>query len=155
MNGTKTYTILSVEDTESDFELLEDALNKIPDLSLNIINANDGQKGLDFIYKKNDYVTAPTPSIIILDINLPLVSGKEILKILKKDEILKKIPIIIFSTSNSNSDIEESYQLYANSYITKSFDIESLFNKIANIGEYWLKISELPYVDDICFINKK
>ena len=152
--NNKTYTVLSIEDNKSDFELLETALNNISDISLKIINITNGEDGLDFIYKKNTYKTAPTPDIIILDINLPLISGKEILSILKKDKMYKKIPIIIFSTSENCEDIEDSYNLYANSYVTKTFDIKILFEKIACIGEYWLKTNELPGLNKIYFIPK-
>jgi CheY-like chemotaxis protein len=138
------FNILSIEDNEPDFVLLQKALNRIDGIKLNIINISNGKKALDFIYKRNEFKFAVTPDIIILDINLPLISGKDILKDLKKDENYRVIPIIIFSTSNSYSDIEECYKLYANSYITKTFDIKELFNKIAIVGEYWLKMSEIP-----------
>lgn len=151
----KHFTILSIEDNEADFALLKKALEKIPNISLNIINIKNGESALNFIYKKEDYKLSPTPDIIILDINLPTINGKEILKKLKQDENYKVIPIIMFSTSDYFSDIEECYKLYANSYITKTFNIKELFKKIANMGEYWLTSNELPYVNNFCFIDKK
>jgi len=148
------FTILSIEDNEPDFVLLKTALEKIEGLSLNIINVSNGKKALDFIYKKEDYKDAITPDLIILDINLPFMNGKEVLKSIKKDEKYKMIPIIIFSNSDSCSDIEESYKLYANSYITKTFDVKEVFKKIALLGEYWLKTSELPSINYFIKKNK-
>jgi len=153
--GKNTFTILSIEDNEPDFVILERALNRIEDLTLKIINITSGEKALEFMYKKGEYKSSPTPNLILLDINLPLIDGKEILKTLKNDKKYKVIPIIMFSTSDYSSDIEESYRLHANSYITKTFDIKSLFNKIANIGEYWLKTNELPPVTNYFIENDK
>ena len=147
------FTILSIEDNRPDFELLKTALEKIEGLFLNIINVSNGKKAIDFIYKKEDYKNAPTPDLIILDINLPFMDGKEVLKCLKKDEEYRMIPVIIFSNSESSSDIEETYKLYANSYITKTFNVQEVFKKIAIVGEYWLKTSEIPSIS--YFIKKK
>lgn len=151
----KRFTILSIEDNEPDFVLLKKALEKIPDLSLDIININNGKNALDFLYKKGDFESAPTPNIIILDINLPSINGKEILKSIKNDENYKSIPVIIFSTSDFYTDVEEMYQLHANSYITKTFNIKELYRKIEMIGEYWLKSNELPDKNNFCCINRK
>ncbi len=150
----KKFTILSIEDNKPDFILLEKALNKIQDISLDIINIDNGKNALDFLYKKGEYQSAPTPNIIILDINLPVINGKEILKTIKNDDCYKVIPVIVFSTSDYYSDIEEAYRLYANSYITKTFDIHELYKKITDIGEYWLKSNELPDTNNFCFIHK-
>jgi len=150
----KRFTVLSIEDNKPDFVLLEKALNKIEGLSLDIINIPSGEKSLDFIYKKGEYTEATTPDLIILDINLPLLDGQEILKILKEDKKYRIIPVIMFSTSDNEKDIKKSYGLYANSYITKTFDINELFRKIADMGEYWLKTSEIPNLNNICIVQK-
>ena len=149
------FTILSIEDNRPDFELLKTALEKIEGLFLNIINVSNGKKAIDFIYKKEDYKNAPTPDLIILDINLPFMDGKEVLKCLKKDEEYRMIPVIIFSNSESSSDIEETYKLYANSYITKTFNVLEVFKKIAIVGEYWLKTSEIPSINYFIKKNKE
>ena len=151
--GKNTFTILSIEDNEPDFVILERALNRIEDLTLKIINITSGEKALEFMYKKGEYKSSPTPNLILLDINLPLIDGKEILKTLKNDKKYKVIPIIMFSTSDYSSDIEESYRLHANSYITKTFDIKELFRKISHIGEYWLKTNTKPEINNIYFIQ--
>jgi len=151
----KIFTILSIEDNQADFILLKKALEKINNLSLNIININNGATALDFLYKKGDYSSSPTPNIIILDINLPCIDGKEILKIIKNNKNYKSIPVIIFSTSEYYEDIEETYKLHANSYVSKTFDIQELDQKIKMVGEYWLKTNSLPDKNNFCFIIDK
>ena len=151
----RKFTVLSIEDNEADFVLIKKALKRIPGLLLDVININNGEDALNFIYKKGEYSSAPNPHIILLDINLPNMDGKEILKILKNDKNHKKIPVIIFSTSDYYLDIEETYQLHANSYVTKTFDINRLYKKINEIGEYWLKSNRLPDNNNFCFVNGK
>jgi two-component system, chemotaxis family, response regulator Rcp1 len=151
----KRFTILSIEDNEADFELLRQALSKIPNLSLDVINISNGSDALNFLYKKGNFESAPTPHIIILDINIPNINGKEILKIIKTDDAYKVIPVIIFTTSDFPPDIEETYKLHANSYITKTFDIQELYDKVGLIGKYWFKSNELPNNNNFCFIDGK
>jgi chemotaxis family two-component system response regulator Rcp1 len=151
----KRFTVLSIEDNKPDFVLLKDALERIPDISLDIVNIDNGEDALNFLYKKEEFQSAPTPNIIILDINLPNIDGKEILKAIKNDNNYKSIPVIIFSTSDYYTDVEEMYKLHANSYITKTFDVKELYHKIKMIGEYWLKSNELPDKNNFCFINRE
>lgn len=151
----KIFTILSVEDNLPDFVLLKKALDAIQDLSFNIINISNGQAALDFIYKNGEYQAAPTPDLIILDINLPSISGQEILETLKKDDKYKVIPIVIFSTSDSPKDIIEAYRACANSYITKTANVKKLFKKIATLGEYWLDTNESLDFNNFCFIRNQ
>lgn len=142
------FTIISIEDSEADFTLLKKAIEGIKDLSLDLINIQNGTDAINFLYKKNGHKTAPTPDVIILDINLPRMSGFEILKIIKNDDNLKLIPVIMLSTSDSEKDIKDSYALYANSYILKTFGLKELREKIEVMANYWLKTSELPSLSD-------
>lgn len=143
----KHFNILSVEDNEADFLLLKKAFEKIKDKDLSIVNIDNGKDALKYIYKEGPYKTATTPDLIILDLNLPTVSGFEILKKIKKDECFCVIPIIIYTTSDNECDIWASYGLLANSYVTKTFDLDEMYKKISIIGEYWLTYSELPNHD--------
>jgi DNA-binding response OmpR family regulator len=154
MKKTK-FTILSIEDNLADFHLLQKAFSEVPDIKADLINIADGKTAVDFLYKKGKYKDAKTPDIIILDLNLPSLNGKEILKIVKNDKNLKVIPVIMFSTSDAERDIEESYKLYASSYITKTFDINKLFQKIATMAEYWLKTNEFTRNSAFCFVKNK
>jgi len=144
----KTFEILSIEDNEPDFSLLEKALTEIPDISINLTNISNGQSALDYIFKRNIYKNSKTPHLIILDINLPKMNGHEILRKIKRSKKYKIIPVIMFSSSMIEDDIRKSYEEYANSYIAKSFDVKSLFEKIKKIGEYWLTTSEIIEINN-------
>ncbi len=148
------FTAMSIEDNKPDFDLLKQALETVPDLSIDLINIQNGEKALDFLHKKGEYKTAPTPNLILLDMNLPKVSGLEILKIIKNDDELKVIPVIVFSGSYAEKDIKESYDFSANTYITKSFDTKELFKKITTMAEYWFKTAELPSISNYDLTNE-
>lgn len=151
----KRFTVLSIEDNKPDFILLKKALDSIPDIKLDIINVSNGKEAIEFLNKENKYKNSPIPDIIILDINLPLIDGKEVLKSIKNDINLRIIPVIIFSSSDYYADIEEAYRSYANSYITKTFDIKELFEKIVTMGSYWLKTNETTINNNFYFIQDK
>ena len=151
----KSFNILAVEDNKADFILLKKALMEIEGIELDIINVNSGEDAFLFLGKKEPFNKAFTPNIIILDLNLPGISGHEILEKIKIDPMLKLIPIVIYSTSDDKKDITKSYKLHANSYITKTFNIEELFDKISNIGEYWFKTSQLPDTDNLFFSKEE
>jgi len=144
----KTFEILSIEDNEPDFSLLKKALTEIPDIFINLTNIANGQSALDYIFKRNIYKNSKTPHLIILDINLPKMNGHEILRKIKRSKKYKIIPVIMFSSSMIEDDIRKSYEEYANSYIAKSFDVKSLFEKIKKIGEYWLTTSEIIEINN-------
>lgn len=143
------FIVLSIEDSEPDFILLKKALEEIQDINIDIICLKNGKETIKFLFEKEKY---RKPDIIILDINLPDISGLELLKKIKQDKSLKSIPVIMFSTSDSEKDISDSYDLFANSYITKNIEIHELFKKIASLGEYWLKTSELSGTS-FCFLE--
>jgi chemotaxis family two-component system response regulator Rcp1 len=147
------FTAVSIEDNRPDFDLLKQALDTISELSIDLINIQNGEDALRFLHKEGEYKTAPTPNLILLDMNLPKINGLEILKTIKTDEDLKTIPVIIFSGSEAEKDIKESYKLSANTYISKSFDTKELFRKITSMAEYWFKTAELPPTSNYSFIK--
>jgi len=140
----KKHIILSVEDSEADFLLIKKALEKIEDLNLKVINVNNGKDAIDFLNKKNKYSSSPAPDMIILDLNIPVIQGLEVLKTIKKHKKYKSIPVVIYSTSKNISDIQESYENHANSYINKGFDLSKSFKDIDIMGKYWLKTVVIP-----------
>jgi CheY-like chemotaxis protein len=151
--SVKRFTAVSIEDNKPDFDLLKEALNTVPDLSIDLINIQNGEDALNFLYKRGEYTTAPTPNLILLDMNLPKINGLEILETIKTDKDLKTIPVIILSGSEADKDIKESYELSANTYISKSFDTKELFKKITTVAEYWFKTAKLPPTSNYSFIQ--
>jgi CheY-like chemotaxis protein len=104
----------------------------------------DGEEALEFLYKIGKYKDAPTPSLMLLDINMPKMNGFEVLEKLKTDERHKKMPIIMLTTSEREKDIETAYNLGCNSYICKPVNFENFINAVIKIQQYWLILCKIP-----------
>ncbi len=143
MSSVDFIKILLVEDNEGDIRLAREALtgSKVRN-ELQVIK--DGQEALDYLFQNGEYEKSSRPDLILLDLNLPKINGKEVLKKIKANEDLKRIPIIILTTSSSHDDIIETYSNYANSFITKPLDWEQFINVIKSIEDFWLTIVKLP-----------
>ena len=138
--------ILLVEDNPDDVKITERALKKGKVLN-NLYVARDGQEALDFIYNKGEYTDpqkAPKPGLILLDINLPKVNGIDVLKKVKSDEKLRRIPVIMLTVSKRDEDIIRSYDLGVNSYIIKPVEFDKFVETIKNIELYWLLTNISP-----------
>lgn len=135
--------ILLVEDNEGDVVLTLEALREAK-LRNKISVVRDGEQALQFLYQEGEYATAELPQLILLDINLPKIDGKEVLNRIKNDTNLKKIPVIILTTSSSEKDILESYNNHANCYVTKPVDLQSFIDVIHTIEGFWISIVQLP-----------
>jgi CheY-like chemotaxis protein len=135
--------ILMVEDNEGDIVLTLEAL-KLAKLRNKISVVRDGEEAIDFLYRKGNFAEEPRPHLILLDINLPKMNGKEVLTIIKKDAELKKIPVVILTTSSSEKDILDAYNNYANCYITKPVDLDKFIEVIHTIEDFWISIVQLP-----------
>lgn len=145
MGGRKpgTFEILLVEDSPGYVRLMMETLreNGIPS---NLSVVMDGMEALDFLQRKGDYVQVPRPDLILLDMNLPKMDGKEVLAEIKSDSDLKRIPVIILTTSSANQDILKSYDLHVNCYIIKPIDLDRFTAAIKSIADFWLNIVKLP-----------
>jgi chemotaxis family two-component system response regulator Rcp1 len=143
MENLKIIDILLVEDNSGDARLAQEALkeSKVKN-RLHIVT--DGMAATDFLFKRNDYKDAPRPDLIILDLNLPKKDGREVLAEIKADENLKRIPIVIFTTSKAEEDILKTYNLHANCYITKPLNFDKFMEVIKSIEDFWLTIVKLP-----------
>lgn len=139
----QTIEILLVEDNPGDQRLTREALqeNKINN---NISIVEDGEAAIDFLNRKGEYANAPRPDLIMLDLNLPKKNGREVLEIIKADKNLKRIPVVILTTSSADEDIAKAYDLNANCYITKPVDFEQFTNIIKKTEEFWFSIVKLP-----------
>ena len=143
MENFKIINILLVEDNPGDARLAKEALKegKVKNL-LHIVT--DGMLAMDFLFRRNDYKDAPSPDLIILDLNLPKKDGREVLAEIKADENLKSIPIVILTTSKAEEDILKAYNLHANCYITKPLDLNKFLEVVKSIEDFWLTIVKLP-----------
>ena len=135
--------VLIVEDCESDLFLMNDLLS--PRFPGTIKCIKDGKEALLYLTKDGIYKDALTPNLIILDLNLPKLNGKEILAKLKVNLCLCHIPVIIYSSSSDEKDINECYELGASCYIVKPFELEEFEYIIKSIKEHWIDNAELPF----------
>ncbi len=138
--------LLVVEDSNEDFEALQRFLRRSP-IIIPVQRCVNGEQALAFLYHTGKYTdpnTAPRPSLIVLDLNLPKTDGREVLRRIKLDDSLKKIPVVVFTTSNNPKDIEVCYQYGANSYIIKPINFTQLKRNIQLLVEYWFEVTVLP-----------
>jgi len=138
----KPVHLLLVEDNEGDIVLTLDAFEESK-IQTNISVVRNGQEAIDFLYKRNGYEQENKPDLVLLDINIPILNGHEVLKIIKQDTELKKIPVIMLTTSSNTRDINLSYENYANSYVTKPIEMEDFLKAILKIEEFWLQLCKL------------
>lgn len=139
----KQVHILLVEDNEGDILLTTEALEEgkiANDLSV----VKNGKDALDFIFKKGVYTEVNSPDLILLDINLPLKNGHEVLGVIKTNEKTKHIPVIMLTTSSSENDIKLAYKHHANCYITKPVEVEDFINAVSTIEDFWFNLVLLP-----------
>jgi CheY-like chemotaxis protein len=145
--GTKPERpILVVEDSPEDYELTVRALAKTG-YGGPLYRCEDGDEALDFLFRSGKYAdpkTSPRPGIILLDLNLPGTNGREILTEIKGDDHLKRIPVIVLTTSSETRDIEQCYAHGANSYITKPVDLAGFYEIIRRLTEYWFRVVTVP-----------
>ena len=135
--------ILLVEDNPGDVRLTKEGL-KDGKINNNLHVVKDGVEALSFLHKKTGYTHAPRPDLILLDLNLPKKNGREVLADIKNDDKLKRIPVVILTTSDAEEDIAKTYDLHANCYITKPVDLNQFISVINNIEEFWFSVVRLP-----------
>jgi CheY-like chemotaxis protein len=143
INEVNSIEIMLVEDNPGDARLVKEALREC-NIKNNLSIVDDGEKALDFLYKRGNYHSAPRPDLILLDLNLPKISGHQVLAEIKSENFLRKIPVVVLSISRSEKDIEESYNLNANCYVTKPLDLNEFIEVFGLIQNFWLKTVKLP-----------
>jgi chemotaxis family two-component system response regulator Rcp1 len=137
------YNILLVEDNPGDVRLTKEFLSNNNYLN-NLDVVYDGEEAISLLKKKYPYADAITPNLIILDLNLPKLTGIEVLKEIKTDDALKHIPVVVLTSSESDTDIIESYELYANCYISKPVNFESYSTLFNNMLYFWCYLARIP-----------
>ena len=128
--------ILLVEDNEGDVVAVQRAFRS-EQPACNISVANDGAEALDFVFKRGNFANAPLPQLILLDLNLPRMDGKQFLEVFKKQEELRSIPVIMLTSSESPKDIRECYERHASCYVVKPFSYKELSEKVREIINFW------------------
>lgn len=133
--------ILLVEDNPGDIEMTREALAKFPETKLDVVE--DGDEAIKYLSTQSDGPEQSAPDFILLDLNLPGSSGKEVLAFIKSTEALKRIPTIILSSSTNTQEIRELYAMHANCYVAKPIEADNFFSIISNIHTYWSRTAQL------------
>lgn len=135
--------VLLVEDSPGDVRLTQEAFREAnPAIRLHV--ASDGVEAMAFLQREGAHARSPRPDIILLDLNLPKMDGREVLARIKEDDKLKTIPVVILTTSDAEADITKSYQLQANCYLTKPVQLDQFESLVKSINEFWLTKARLP-----------
>ena len=138
----KPVHILLVEDNEGDIVLTLDAFEESK-VKTEISVVKNGKEALDFLFRRKAFADAITPDLILLDINIPIYSGHDVLKQIKDDDNLKRIPVIMLTTSSNQKDIDMAYANHCNSYVQKPLDMDEFLKAILKIEAFWLQLSIL------------
>ncbi len=139
----KPIEILLVEDNPGDVRLTKEALKEAKVIN-NLTVLKDGEEALTYLRRQGPYTKAKRPHLILLDLNLPRKDGREVLAQIKAEESLKRIPVVVLTTSQDEQDVLKSYNLHANCYITKPVDLDQFIKVVRSIEDFWLGIVVLP-----------
>jgi chemotaxis family two-component system response regulator Rcp1 len=135
--------ILLVEDSQSDVLLTRIAMQQCK-IANNLHVASDGEEALAFLRCEEPHAQAPRPDLILLDLNLPRMDGRELLAVIKADPALKTIPVVVLTTSDVELDVVRSYELHANAYVTKPLDMDEFIRIVKGVDDFWFGIVRLP-----------
>lgn len=142
-NEAKIVEILLVEDNPGDIRLTTEAF-KNAKIANHLHIARDGEEAVQFLHKEKPFEDVPVPDIILLDLNLPKLDGREVLEIIKQDAALRHIPVVILTSSEAEIDVIQTYHLHANCYIVKPVDFDKFLSVISTINDFWLTVVKLP-----------
>jgi two-component system, chemotaxis family, response regulator Rcp1 len=140
-NSARRMRILLVEDNPGDVDLVLDAVREFPcDVSV----ASDGVEALEFLRKEGRHAGAREPDLVLLDLNLPKLGGRDVLAVVKEDPALKHVPVVILSSSHAERDLMDAYRLHANCFVTKPVDLEQFLSAVGAVAQFWLGVVKLP-----------
>ena len=140
---TRPINILLIEDNPGDIRLTEEAFHEC-DINVNMTAVMDGVEAISYLSKSDSFQGATSPDLILLDLNLPKKDGREVLKEIKSDPKLKRIPVIVLTTSSAEQDSLKTYNLHVNGFINKPVDFDRFFDIIQKIEDFWLTTAILP-----------
>ena len=143
IESTSKVEILLVEDNPGDIVLFTEALEESHSRS-NLNTVEDGEEAINFLHQRGHFKYAPRPQLIILDLNLPRLNGREVLQEIRSQSNFDNIPIVVLTTSKSDRDMAEAYRLHANCYIVKPVDLKQFMNVLKEIIHFWLNVAHLP-----------
>ncbi len=146
MNPVQSIDILLVEDNEGDAHLTQQALKRAK-VRNRVHTVTDGVEAMQFLRREAGFENAPRPDLVILDLNLPNMDGREVLEAMKAESSLKLIPVVVVTSSAAEQDIVRTYSLSANAYVTKPVDLQQFLHVIGSVGDFWLDIVKLPPKD--------
>ena len=139
----KQIDVLLVEDDPGDVLMTREAFeeNKVAN---RLAVVNDGASAMEYLRKEGQYVDAPTPDMVLLDLNLPRMDGREVLAAMKSDDQLRRIPVVVLTTSEAEEDVLRSYSLHANAYVTKPVDFQRFIDVVRQIDDFFVSVVRLP-----------
>jgi two-component system, chemotaxis family, response regulator Rcp1 len=140
---TVNIDVLLVEDNAADVRLIREGIAAL-ESKCRLSVVGDGEEALDFLRRRGKHAAAPRPTLMLLDLNLPRMDGLEVLQIMKSDPALKRIPVMILTSSSSVRDVNSAYDLGANSYLRKTGALDEIYDLMRSIEHYWLQLSALP-----------
>ena len=142
-HATDSVEILLVEDSPGDARLAREGLSQCK-IHHTLRVVDDGHKAMAFLNRQGEYAAAPRPDLILLDLNLPRKDGRQVLREIKEDARFKAIPVVILTTSRADEDINKTYSLHANCYVTKPLDLKQFLDVMRSIEDFWFTTVRLP-----------
>lgn len=147
MPNTEPIQILLVEDNPGDARLAVEAL-KDSKVRNSLYHAKDGVEAMAFLRREEPYAEAPTPDLVLLDLNMPRMDGREVLARIKDDPALRAVPVVVLTTSAAERDLVKSYDLHANAYVVKPLDLDRFIEVVQAIESFWFTIVKLPQANE-------
>jgi CheY-like chemotaxis protein len=146
--GSRPAEILLAEDNENDVVLTRQGFKRCK-LALNLHHVKDGEECMAFLRKQGKYSSVPTPDLLLLDLNMPRMDGREVLAALVADESLNAVPVVVLTTSAQDEEILKMYKMRCSSYIVKPVDFDQFLHVVRSIAEYWFTVVVLPKEDTV------
>jgi CheY-like chemotaxis protein len=146
-DDAEAVDILLAEDNPGDVKLTQKALERGKVLN-NLHVVSDGVEAMQFLRREGEYEDAPRPDLLLLDLNMPRMDGKEVLEEIDGDEHLRRIPVVVLTSSDAEEDIVESYDRHANAYLTKPVDFDGFMDIVGRIEDFWLTVVKRPPEED-------